>query len=457
VTPRRVVVTGLGAVTAIGQDVTTFWESCLAGNTVVERIPESWHRYADYFSQVWSPLPEIDYAAKGLERIDLMQSDPVTTMAVAAATEAVSDSAISLERASERGRQLRMIGVDPDRIGVSMGTGLGGTASLVSFLMGHTLARPRAALEALYAHLGPSERAELLPVLESIEGPQRVSPLGVAMIMPNAAAGAISIRFSTHGPAVTATSACAAGTVAVGNAFRSVRAGTIDVAITGGSEFMHDPRGSAFRSFDVARTLATGDAPPDEINRPFDRDRTGFLFSQGGAAVLVLEELEHARRRGASLIAEVVGFAETSDAHNPVAVAEDGYQIERALRDALGDADLEPADVDYVNAHGTGTMVNDEVETAMLERVVGKGPIINSTKSLIGHTLGASGAIEAVVTALSIRDQATHACRNLNDPIRDLSFVRQAGEHRIRVAVSESFAFGGHNAALVMKEVQPEA
>jgi 3-oxoacyl-(acyl-carrier-protein) synthase len=455
VTPRRVVITGLGVVTAIGQDVPTFWESCLAGKTVVELIPESWLRYADYASKVWSPLPEIDYSAKGLERIDLMQSDPVTSMAVAAASEAVSHSAIALERAGERGRQLRMIGVDTHRTGVSMGTGLGGTASLVSFLMGHTLARPRAALEELSKRLGPAEQAELAQILESIDGPQRVSPLGVAMIMPNAAAGAISIRFSAHGPAVTATSACAAGTVALGNAFRSIRSGTIDVALAGGSEFMHDPRGSAFRSFDVARTLASGDAAPDEINRPFDRDRTGFLFSQGGAAVLVLEELGHATRRGAPIIAEIAGFAETSDAHNPVAVAEDGHQIERAFRDALADAALEPQDVDYVNAHGTGTVVNDEVETAMLERVVGKGPAINSTKSLLGHTLGASGAIEAVVVALSIRDQATHANRNLKDPIRDLSFLREAGKRRIRAAVSESFAFGGHNAALVLKEFQP--
>lgn len=447
---RRVVVTGLGTVTSIGHDTPTFWESCLSGKTNVATIPDSWRRYADHSSTVWSPLPSIDYEARSLHRMDLMQTDPVATLALFAAVEAVADAGLEVEATT--GRQLRLVEVGPDRVGVAMGTGLGGTLSIVSTVFGHTVARPRAALAALAADMDDSEA--VAAVLDDLDGAARVSPLAVAMIMPNSPASAISIKFSTTGPSNTYTSACAAGTAAIGHAFESIRSGRSDIVLAGGSESMYDPYGTAFRSFDGARTLASADVAPDQINRPFDRDRSGFLFSEGGAAVLVLEELGHARRRGVPIVAEIAGFAETSDAHNPVATAPDGRQIERAFREAVAAAGLEPTDIDYVNAHGTGTILNDDVESAMLERVVGKGPAINSTKSLLGHTLGASGAIEAVVMALSLRDQATHACSNLESPIRDLSFVIEAGPRQIDAALSESFAFGGHNAALVMTAIR---
>jgi 3-oxoacyl-[acyl-carrier-protein] synthase II len=271
------------------------------------------------------------------------------------------------------------------------------------------------------------------------------------MLMPNAASAAVGIKFSLTGPNVTYCVACASGTVAVGHGYRAVHEGRVDLAVTGGSEYLYDDHGHIFRGFDVAGTLVRDYVDSETANRPFDEKRSGFLFSQGGAAVLVLEELEHARRRGATIMAELIGFAESFDAHSMMSLAPGGEQIERMIRAALADANLLPRDVDYVNAHGTGTKNNDQTEVEVINRVFGKSVRVNSTKSLLGHTIGASGAIEALVTALSLRDGMTHICKNLDTPILDLNFVRSVERFDPRVGLSQSFAFGGHNAALVMR------
>jgi 3-oxoacyl-[acyl-carrier-protein] synthase II len=271
------------------------------------------------------------------------------------------------------------------------------------------------------------------------------------MLMPNSGSAAIANKFSLNGSNATHCVACASGTVSVGNAYRAVRDGQVELAIAGGSEFLHDEHGAIFRAFDIAGTLVRDCADPGGANRPFDEKRSGFLFSQGGAAVLVLEELEHALRRGASIMAELVGFAETFDAHSMMRLAPDGVQIERALRASVADAGLPVGAVDYVNAHGTGTVNNDAIESAIIERVFGRSVPVNSTKSLLGHTIGASGAFEALVTALTLRDGKTHINRNLEAPCHPLNYVRSVETFHPQVAVSQSFAFGGHNAALVLR------
>jgi 3-oxoacyl-[acyl-carrier-protein] synthase II len=283
---------------------------------------------------------------------------------------------------------------------------------------------------------------------------KRFNPFEVSMVMPNAPAAAVGIKFTLTGPNVTYCLACASGTVAVGNAYRAVRDGHVDVAISGGCEYFGDEHGHIFRSFDVSGTLVRDCVDPETANRPFDAKRSGFLFSQGGAAMLVLEELEHAQRREATIVAEVIGFAETFDAHSIMSLAPGGEQIERMIRAALADADLLPRDVDYVNAHGTGTKNNDQTETEVIDRVFGKSVRVNSTKSLLGHTIGASGAIEALVTALSLRDGTTHISKNIDTPVRDLNFVRNVERFDPRVGLSQSFAFGGHNAAVVMRRFE---
>jgi 3-oxoacyl-[acyl-carrier-protein] synthase II len=274
------------------------------------------------------------------------------------------------------------------------------------------------------------------------------------MTMPNAPAGNLAIKLGLHGPSRTFTAACASATVALGQAFRAIRDGECDAVVGGGTEYLADPAGCCFRAFDALGALAHGELPPERINRPFDEKRTGFLFAEGGCAVLVLEELALARRRGATPLAELVGYGESCDAHDVVALDPAGEQIRRALGDCLEDAALDAADVGYVNAHGTGTPGNDPVEAEALAELFGSGAAVSSTKSLLGHTLGASGALEAVATVLSLRDGVVHPSRNLDSPIAPLRFVTRATPLPLRHALSQSFAFGGQNAVLAFRRWQ---
>jgi 3-oxoacyl-[acyl-carrier-protein] synthase II len=417
---RRVVISAGGAVSAIGIGLEQFWRSCLEGRSVVAAIPGAWDRYAELHSRLWSPLPEIDFEALGIARTERLQLDPFAMIALVAAREALLNAGFGLVPA-QRARAFTVAGEDSARIGVFLGTGIGGA---YTFLHNHSL------------HLS--------------RGP-RYNPFVVSMLMPNASSAVIANKFSIHGPNVTYCVACASGTVSVGHAYRAVRDGEVELAVAGGSEFLNDEHGHIFRGFDIAGTLVRECADSATANRPFDEKRSGFLFSQGGAAVLLLEELEHALRRGASIMAELVGFAETFDAYSMMSLAPDGAQIERMIRESLADAGVEAGAVDYVNAHGTGTRNNDEIESGVIERVFGKSVPVNSTKSLLGHTVGASGAFEALVTALTLRDGKTHANKNLETPCSDLNYVRSTQVFDPDIGLSQSFAFGGHNAAVVLR------
>jgi len=456
---RRVVVTGIGVVSAIGVGAEAFWRACLAGETRVEAVPEEWLRFSEYRSRLWSPLPELDLAPYPISRLEGLQQDATALMALISTFQALAAAGLSWEVANSRRNTLQVPELDPERVTVVMGTGIGGVSSLLSSYRHHILSRPRGRIEEVARQLkelageGAPELAELASCLPE---PGRMNPLAVPMAMPNTAAAAVSIKFSLQGASHTHCSACAAGTVAIGHAFWSLRSGRADVAVAGGVEFMDDRSGGLFRAFDLARTLVQDDGDPERANRPFDKARSGFLFSQGGGAVLLLEELEHARRRGAPVLAEIAGFAETSDAHNVMALAPGGRQIRRAIEEALADAGLQPEQIDYVNAHGTGTAANDVIEAEVLAQLFGRRVAVNSTKSLLGHSLGASGALEAAVTALSLHHQITHPSRNLDEPIADLDFVRQARPRSFGAALSQSFAFGGHNAALVLRHCGKE-
>lgn len=417
---RRVVISAGGVVSAIGIGVEEFWRNCLGGRSSVAAIPPAWNQYARLHSRLWSPLPEIDFEALGIVRAERLQLDPFAMLAVAAAREALLNAGVSLLPA-QRTRASIVDGVDPARIGVFLGTGIGGAQA---FLHNH----------AIHLSRGP-----------------RYNPFVVSMLMPNAASALVANKFSLHGPNVTYCVACASSTVSVGNAYRAVRDSQVELAIAGGSEFLHDEHGHIFRGFDVAGTLVRDCADPAAANRPFDQKRSGFLFSEGGAAMLILEELEHALRRGAPIMAELVGFAESFDAYSMMSLAPDGAEIERAIRASLADAAVPVGAVNYVNAHGTGTVNNDAIESAVIERVFGRSVPVNSTKSLLGHTIGASGAFEALVTALTLRDGKTHINRNLETPCSGLDYVRSATAFDPEVGLSQSFAFGGHNAALVLR------
>jgi 3-oxoacyl-[acyl-carrier-protein] synthase II len=452
---RRVVITGAGVVSPLGVGLDEFWRRCLDADSPVAPIPSHWQRYANYHSRIWAPLPELNPESFGITRVERLRFDPVTVLAIGAARDALRHARLVLKSDSGQATGSETVGVAADRIGIYLGTGLGGGFSFLQNHTHHLLQRVRSALKAYTeANAPPDHRATLAGILELMSHGLRFNPFEVSMVMPNAPAAVLGIRYGFVGPNETYCVACASGTVAVGNAWRAVRAGRADVAITGGCEYFGDEHGHIFRSFDVAGTLVRDCTDPERANRPFDKKRSGFLFSQGGAGILVLEELEHAMRRGAKPIAEIVGFAETFDAHSIMALAPGGEQIERMIRLALAEAGVGPEEVDYINAHGTGTQNNDAIEAEVIERVFGRRPLVNSTKSLLGHTIGASGAFEAIVTALSLRDGTTHVCKNLEDPVRELNFVRKVARHDLRIGLSQSFAFGGHNAALVLRRFE---
>jgi 3-oxoacyl-[acyl-carrier-protein] synthase II len=449
---RRVVVTGLGVVSSIGSDPARFWKSCLEGKSRVTPIPEHWRHYADYHSCIWATLDPLDPDQLGVTRVEVAQNDPVSLIAGYAARQALTRAGLQPELVNKRSNSYQLADVDAQRVGVYMGTGIGGANSFLDNYSVQLLSAQKARLDEIRLSLPDDElRHSVGSVLELLHHGRRFNPFVVSMLMPNAISAHIGLKYSINGPNLTHSVACASGTVAIGHAFHAVRDGTVDMAISGGSEYLDDHYGGIFHGFDIAKALVRNCEDPDKANRPFDVNRSGFLFSQGGAAVLLLEELESAIRRGAPVLAEVVGYAETFDAHSVMSIAPDGIEIERMMNSALADAGLSHADIDYINAHGTGTQANDVVETEVIERVFGCDVLVNSTKSLLGHTIGASGAIEALVTVMSLNEQKTHACRNLDEPLSNLNFTREATDFPMEAALTQSFAFGGHNAGLVLK------
>jgi 3-oxoacyl-[acyl-carrier-protein] synthase II len=436
--PTRVFVTGIGiaAPTAIGTD--PFWRACLDGIAAVAPVPSHWLDYYKPFSTLWAPLPAFDFQEYNVNRIERMQIDPATVLGLCSCKQAIDNAGLALRVKDEKKNTYTLEGLDASRCGVFIGTGMAGIASFALNQAFHCFS-------PIKERLGEDSRADNL-----LRMPTRFNPFAVSQIMPNAAAASIGIKYSFTGPNTTFTNACAAGTVAVGNGFRAIRAGRCDVAVTGGAEYLGDEFGGVFRGFDIAKTLVRDCDEPEKANRPFDAKRSGFLFAEGGAATLILESKEHALRRGAKPIAEVAAFAESFDAYSMMAIDPTAGSIKGMLLKVLDEAGLAPDRIDYVNAHATGTQLNDEIEARIIDDIFGTRPAINATKSLTGHAIGASGAIEAAVTALSIRDQAVHACKNLETPVRDLNFVTVAGPREIRAALKNSFAFGGHNAALVL-------
>lgn len=457
---RRAVVTGIGLVTPIGTGVEEFWGRALAGSAACAPIPEHWRLYHQPQSTVWAPLPSRDFSSFDITRVEASQLDKVEQIALACARQALDAAGLAYELKDAKKNTFAVKGVDPLGFGVLMGTGVGGATTLLGTAIAHVGLPAQAALDRLRRRLAgdgasPEALAEVEALRAGLRVPARFETFAVPRAMPNGCSAVVGIKYGLLGRNATCAGACAAGTIAIGQALRAVRSGEMALALAGGVEYLADDWGGVFRGFDVVRSLVRAGDDPARANRPFDARRSGFLFAEGGGAVLVLEELEHARRRGAPVIAEVLGYGETFDAHSVMMMEPSGAHVERMVREALDDAGVAPGDVDYVNAHGTGTVLNDETESAMLGRVFGDRPLVNSTKGLVGHTIGASGAIEAAVAALSVRDQTTHPCVNLEEPIGGLRYVRGPGRFRIARAVSESFAFGGHNAAVVMGELRP--
>jgi 3-oxoacyl-[acyl-carrier-protein] synthase II len=406
---RRVVVTGVGALTALGNDAPSTFAGLLEGRSGAGPITR-WDA-KDYVTRFACEVKGFDPSTV-LEPHEARKLDPFALFAMAAAQEAMRDGGIDPEKE------------DRTRIGCIVGVGIGGLTDI----------------EAQHSVL-----------LE--RGPRRVNPFFIPKIMMNAAAGQISIRYGFQGPNYATASACASSAHAVGLAMKAIRWDEADVMLAGGAEATITPLGVS--GFNALKALSTRNDAPERASRPFDRDRDGFVMGEGSGC-LVLEELEHARRRGARIYAEVKGFGMTADAHHITAPAPAGEGARRSMLIALKDARVAPGDVQYVNAHGTSTPINDPLETAAVKGAFGdhaRKLALSSSKSMIGHLLGGSGAVEAVITTLSIARGVAHPTANLEnpDPDCDLDYMPGAArEMSIRNAISNSLGFGGHNATILI-------
>ena len=407
---RRVVVTGLGAITPIGNSVDEFWSSLKEKKVGIG--PITYFDTTDYKAKLAAQVKDFDpkqymdpKAAKRMEQF--------CQYAVAATKEALADSGLNLENE------------DPYRVGVSVGSGIGSLQSV------------------------EREHKKLLE-----KGPSRVNPLLVPLMISNMAAGNVAIQFGLKGKCINVVTACATGTHSIGEAFRSIQYGEADVMVAGGTEASITPIGVA--GFTALTALSTSEDPM-RASIPFDKERGGFVMGEG-AGVVVLESLEHAQARGAKIYAELAGYGATCDAYHITSPAEDGSGAAKAMEVAIADAGLTPADVDYVNAHGTSTHHNDLFETKAIKLALGdhaKDVKINSTKSMIGHLLGAAGGVEFITCVKSIEDGYVHATAGLtvDDPECDLDYVKGEGvKMDVNCAITNSLGFGGHNATLLVKK-----
>ncbi len=420
---NRVVITGAGALSAYGIGAEKLWHNLLLGNTKVANIPESW-RLSSQSKGLYSPLPLFDYRELGFSRMEVTQYEPVNLHILIALEEALKSAGIHYVLANDRLNSYLLEDVDLQRFGIFGGTGIGGIDTLIASML------------------------KMKAVQSGEKG--RLDTFSIAKSMPNNVSAAMGIKLNIHKNIHSYAYACATGTITIGKAYEQIKNGTLDMAVAGSSEYF-DKEGAAFNSFSVAKALVL-EGNPLEANCPFDKNRKGFLFSEGGSGVVVLESLAHAKRRNAPVLAEIVGFSESFDGFNMVSGDPSGFYIEGMLRQMLKDAKIDPSEVDYINAHGTGTVKNDEVESLVFEKIFGNSAAINSTKSFLGHTIAASGSIETIVTALSIRDQRIHGNNALKAPLRPLNFSTESTDTDIEYALSTSSAFGGHNAALLFRK-----
>ena len=409
---KRVVITGLGAVTPLGNSVQEFWDGMLAGKSGAEMITRfDAGQYATKFACEVKNLtpPENVISPKESKRLDLF-----TQFAIVAAEEAIRDSGLEIDK------------LNGDRVGVIFGSGIGG---IQSFEEEHT------------------------KYMEG--GPRRVSPFFIPQMIIDIAAGHISIKYGFKGPNYASVSACATASHNIGNAFKTIQRGDADLMVTGGSEAAICPMGVA--GFNSMKAISTRNDDPKHASRPFDKNRDGFVMGEG-AGIVILEELEHAKKRGARIYAEMRGMGFTADAHHITAPSPGGEGAVRAMRQCLADGGLNLEDVQYINAHGTSTPYNDRSESEAIKTLFGEYAYklnVSSTKSMVGHLLGAAGGVELIASVLAINNGIIPPTINYEepDPDCDLNYTpNQPVERKVKAAISNTFGFGGHNAVLSVSE-----
>lgn len=408
---KRVVITGLGAVTPVGIGKDEMWQSLMEGKSGIARITR--FDPTDYSTQIAGEVKNFDYSLY-VDKKEGKRMDRFSHLAIAAAKLAIEDAKLDLSIE------------DKDRIGTCIGSGIGGVETLHD------------QYKALFD-----------------KGPGRVSPFFVPMMISNMAAGQVSITFGLNGPNTAVVTACASGTNCIGDAFKVIQRGDADMMIAGGTEAAVSP--IAVAGFCSMKAMSTRNDDPEKASRPFDKERDGFVMGEG-AGIVVLESLEHALARGAHIYAEVSGYGANADAYHITAPAPEGEKATDCMRLALKDAGIEPEQVDYINAHGTSTPMNDRNETLAVKRLFGEHAYklaMSSTKSMTGHLLGAAGGIETIICALSIQNSMLPPTINYTTPDEemDLDYVPNvARKANVNVALSNSFGFGGHNATILLKK-----
>ncbi|MCM3254920.1 beta-ketoacyl-ACP synthase II [Priestia aryabhattai] len=410
---ERVVITGMGVVSPIGNDIRTFWNNLIKGESGISSIDI--FDTADYKAKIAGVVRDFD-ADEILGKKEVRRLDRFSQFALAAAEQAWSDSKLDLND------------INPERLGVYVGSGIGGIETLI----------------------------ENIDALRQ-KGPRRVSPTLVPAMITNAAAAQISIKWNAMGPSMSPVSACAIGNTAIGEAFRLIRSGEVDAVFAGGTEAAITDLSVA--SFGNATALSTRNDAPTQASRPFDEDRDGFVMSEG-AGILILESLSHALRRGANIHAEVIGYGASSDAHHMVATHPEGKGAYLAMRAALRNANISLEEIDVISAHATSTKVGDISETKAIKELFGKQAYqipITANKSMVGHMLGAAGGVEAIALAMSLKESIVPPTINLEtpDPLCDLDYVPAiARQVKINTGLSNSFGFGGHNAVIILKKYE---
>ena len=411
---RRVVITGIGVVSPVGNDLPSFWESVKSGRSGIGRI--SAFDTEKFDCQIAGEVRGYDPVPYYKTPKDVRRTDRYTQLAMGAAKMSLDDSGLDLAA------------VDLDRTGVMIGSGVGGLATMET-QVGQMLTK----------------------------GPDRTSPFMIPMMISNMASGFISMEYGLRGPNMAIVTACATANHCMGEAWRIIKFGDADVMLTGGSEACIVPVGIA--GFAAMRALSVRNDEPERASRPFDKDRDGFVMGEG-AGVIILEEYEHAKKRGAKIYCEVTGYGLTADAYHMSAPSPDGEGAARCMAMAMKHAKVNPEEVDYINAHGTSTPVGDVCETKAMKRAFGehakKGLAVSSTKSMTGHLLGAAGAVEMAACVMAMRDSILPPTINLDnpDPECDLDYVpNKAREKKVKIAISNSFGFGGHNSSLLIRSV----
>lgn len=408
---RRVVITGIGVISPIGIGKENYWNALRNGVNGVDKITK--FDVSGYTTQIAAEVKDFD-PLDYFEKKEARRMDRFTQFAVAASKMALEDSKLNLDE------------IDKERIGVALGSGVGGIETL----------------ENEYDKLNK-------------KGPRRVSPFFIPMMISNIGAGHISMALGAKGPSITSVSACASSNNAIGEAFKIIERGDADMMFSGGAEASITPLSMA--GFCTMKAMSTRNDDPKTASRPFDKDRDGFVMGEG-SGIIILEELEHAKKRGAIIYGEIVGYGMSCDAYHITAPAPEGEGAARAMKNAINDAEIKPEDIDYINAHGTSTPYNDKFESMAIKTVFGEHAYdlsINSTKSMTGHLLGAASSIEAIACLLAVKEDYIHPTINIMnpDPELDLDYVPNEGKNKkVNYALSNSLGFGGHNVAIVLKK-----